>query len=175
MHYSHPADVDESESDSDAVSDASFAPSYSKSAFIHLGNLDTCALKPSRIGRETDGTKVSVLPSLTTVSISSKCNLAAMADLDKLNRLADPAETCRKVARLMLATHSSVEVEPERSISKNASFHPERPVHLTLGKHRTLTATQELAPGAHCLLTQPDATPNLQQAPDATPNLPEAL
>ena len=111
--------------------------------------MDTCALKPSRIGRETDGSKVSVLHSLTTVSSSRKRNLAAMAELDELNRLADPAETPRKVARLMLATDSSVEVEPERSIRKNSSFHPERPVHLTLGEHRRLTATQEVALEAH--------------------------
>jgi len=54
VHPSHSADVDESESDSDAVSDAGFSPPPSKHAFTHLGNLDTRALKPSRIGRETD-------------------------------------------------------------------------------------------------------------------------
>ena len=115
MHHSHPADVDESESYSDAISDAGFAPSPSKQAFTHLGNLDTCALKPSRIGRETDRNIASVYPSLTTVSSSSKRNLAAMAELYELNRPADPAEPPRKVARQMLATDSSVEVEPERS------------------------------------------------------------
>ena len=125
VHHSHPADVDESESDSDAVSDAGFAPSPSKQAFTHLGNLDTRALKPSRIGRETDRNKASVLPSLTTVSSSSKRNLAAMAELDELNRPADPAEPPRKVARLMLATDSSVEVEPERSHEEfNSSLQP---------------------------------------------------
>jgi len=115
VHPSHSADVDESESDSDAVSDAGFSPPPSKQAFTHLGNLDTRALKPSRIGRETDRKKASVLPSLTAVSSSSKRNLAAMAELDELNSPADPAEPPRKVARLMLATDSSVEVEPERS------------------------------------------------------------
>src|ERR1700761_7325741 len=125
VHHSHPADVDESESDSDAVSDAGFAPSPSKQAFTHLGNLDTRALKPSRIGRQTDRNKASVLPSLTTVSSSSKRNLAAMAELDELNRPADPAEPPRKVARLMLATDSSVEVEPERSHEEfNSSLQP---------------------------------------------------
>jgi len=43
----HSADVDESESDSDAISDAGFSPPPSKEAFTHLGNLDTRALKPS--------------------------------------------------------------------------------------------------------------------------------
>ena len=55
-----------------------------------------------------------MLPSLTTVSSSSKRNLAAMAELDELNIPADPAEPPRKVAHLMLATDSSVVVEPER-------------------------------------------------------------
>ena len=59
-------------------------------------------------------------------------------------------------------------------ISKNSSLRPERPVRLTLGKHRTLTATQEGTPVGRCLLTQPDATPNHVDAPDATPNLQEA-
>ena len=68
LHYSHPVDVDESESDSDAVSDADFSPSPSKHTFTHLGNLDTRALKPSRIERETDRKKVSVLPCLMAVS-----------------------------------------------------------------------------------------------------------
>jgi len=54
VHPSHSADVDESESDSDAVSNAGFSPPPSKQAFTHLGNLDNCALKPSRIGREID-------------------------------------------------------------------------------------------------------------------------
>ena len=67
------------------------------------------------MGRETDGYKVSVLPRLTTVSGSSERNLAAMAELDELNRPVDPAEPPRKIARLMLVTDSSVEVEPERS------------------------------------------------------------
>ena len=126
VHPSHSTDVDESESDSDAVSDAGFSPPPSKQAFTHLGNLDTRALKPSRIGRETDRKKASVLPSLTAVSSSSKRNLAAMAELDELNSLADPAEPPRKVARLMLATDSSVEVvEPERSHGEfNSSQQP---------------------------------------------------
>lgn len=125
VHPSHSTDVDESESDSDAVSDAGFSPPPSKQAFTHLGNLDTRALKPSRIGRETDRKKASVLPSLTAVSSSSKRNLAAMAELDELNSPADPAEPPRKVARLMLATDSSVEVEPERSHGEfNSSQQP---------------------------------------------------
>ena len=41
VHPSHSRDVDESESDSDAVSDAGFSPPPSKQAFTHLGNLDT--------------------------------------------------------------------------------------------------------------------------------------
>ena len=125
VHNSHPADVDKSESDSHAVSDAGFAPSPSQHAFTHLGNLDTRALKPSRIGRETDRKKASVLPSLTTVRSSSKRDLAAMAELDELNSPADPAEPPRKVAHLMLATDSSVEVEPERSHEEfNSSQQP---------------------------------------------------
>ena len=125
VHPSHSADVDELESDSDAVSDAGFSPPPSKQAFTHLGNLDTRTLKPSRIGRETDRKKASVLPSLTAVSSSSKRNLAAMAELDELNSPADPAEPPRKVARLMLATDSSVEVEPERSHGEfNSSQQP---------------------------------------------------
>ena len=72
-------------------------------------------MKPSRIGRETDRKKALVLPSLTAVSSSSKRNLAAMAELNELNSPVDPAEPPRKVPRLMLATDSSVEVEPERS------------------------------------------------------------
>ena len=115
VHSSHSTDVDQSESDSNAVSDAGFSPPPSKQAFTHLGNLDTRALKPSGIGRETDRKKVSVLASLTAVCSSSKRNLAAMAELDELNSPADPAEPPKKVARLMLATDSSVEVEPERS------------------------------------------------------------
>ena len=115
VHPSHSADVDELESDSDAVSDAGFSTSPSKQACTHLGNLDTRALKPSRIGRETDRKKASVLPSLTAVSSSSKRNLAAMAALNELNSPADPAEPPSKVARLLLATDSSVEVGPERS------------------------------------------------------------
>ena len=110
VHSSHATDVDESESDSDAVSDAGFSPPPSKHAFTHVDNLDTGALKPSRIGREIDRKKASVLPSVTAVSSSSKRNLAAMTELDKLNSAADPAEPPRKVARLILATHSSLEV-----------------------------------------------------------------
>ena len=72
---SHSTDVDESESASDAVSDAGFSPLPIKQAFIHLRNLDTRALKPSQIGRETDRKKASVLPSLTAVSSSSKRNM----------------------------------------------------------------------------------------------------
>ena len=53
-HHSHPADIDESESDSDAVSNAGFSPSPSKKTITHLGNLDTRALKPSQIEKETD-------------------------------------------------------------------------------------------------------------------------
>ena len=113
QHPSRSTDVNQSESDSDAVSDAGFSNSPSKQAVIHLGNLDTHALKPSRIERETDRKKASVLPSLTALSSSSKHNLAAMAELDELNSLADRAEPLRKVARRMLATDSSVEVEPE--------------------------------------------------------------
>ena len=56
-----------------------------------------------------------MLPSLMSLSSSSKPNLAAMAELEELNSPADPAEPTRKIARLMLATDSSVEVEPERS------------------------------------------------------------
>jgi len=125
VHPSHSADVHESESGSDAVSDAGFSPPPSKQAFTHLGDWDTRALKPSRIGRETDRKKVSVLPSLTAVSSSSKRNLAAMAELDELNSQADPAEPPRKVARLMLATDSGVKVEPERSHGEfNSSQQP---------------------------------------------------
>jgi len=47
VHPSYSVDVDESESDSDAVSDAGFSPPPSKQAFTHLGNLDTRALNPS--------------------------------------------------------------------------------------------------------------------------------
>ena len=72
LHHSHSTDVNESESDSDALSNASFSRPPSKEAFTHLGNLDTSALKPSRIGRETDRKTASVLPSLTAVSSSSK-------------------------------------------------------------------------------------------------------
>ena len=70
-------------------------------------------------------------------------------------------------------------------ISKNCSLCPEHIGHLTLGKQRTLTTTQELTPVRHCLITQPDATlnpqdtlgatPNIQEAPNTTPNLQEAL
>jgi len=69
--------------------------------------------------------KASVLPSLTAVSSSSKRILAAMAELDELNSPADPAEPPRKVAPLMLATDSTVEVEPERSHGEfNSSQQP---------------------------------------------------
>jgi len=48
-----------------------------------------------------------------------------MAELDELNSSADPAEPPRKVARLMLATDSSVEAEPERSLAEfNSSQQP---------------------------------------------------
>ena len=67
------------------------------------------------MGRETDGNKALVLPRLTTFRSSSERNLAAMAELDKLNRPADPAEPSRKVGRLMLVTDSSVDVELKRS------------------------------------------------------------
>ena len=120
VHPSHSADIDESKSKSDAISDAGFSTSPSKQAFTHLGNLDTRALKPSRIGREIDRKKASVLPSLTAVSSSCKRNLAAMAELDELNSPADPAEHPREVARLMRVTDSSVEVQPERS---HGEFH----------------------------------------------------
>ena len=115
VHSSYSTDVNESESDSDAISDSGFSPPPSKQAFTHLGNFDTRALKPSRIGRETDRKKASLLSSLTAVSSSSKRNLAAMAELDELNSPADPAEPPRKAACLMLATDSSGKVEPERS------------------------------------------------------------
>ena len=125
MHHSHSPDVDESESDSDAVSDAGFSLSPSKQAFTLLGNLDTRALKSSRIGRETDRKKASVLPSMTAVSSSSKRNLAAMTELDVPNSPADPAEPPRKVARLMLAIDSGVDVGPERSHGEfNSSQQP---------------------------------------------------
>ena len=48
-----------------------------------------------------------------------------MAEPDELNSPADPAEPPRKVACLMLATDSSVEVEPERSHAEfNSSQQP---------------------------------------------------
>ena len=126
VHHRHAADVEESESDSDAVSDTSFSPSLSQPDFTHLWNLDTGALKPSRIERETDQKKALVLPSLTEDSSRRKRNLAAMTELDELHRLADPAEPPRKVAPLKLATDSSVEMESERShrefISKKNQF-----------------------------------------------------
>ena len=82
-------------------------------------------MKPSRIRRETDRKKASVLPSLTAVSSSSKRNLAAMAELDEPKSPADPAEPPRKVARLMLATDSSVKEERERSHGEfNSSQQP---------------------------------------------------
>ena len=68
-------------------------------------------LKPSRIGRETDHKKVSVLPSLLAISSSSKRNLAAMAELDELNCPANHSKTPMKIARLMLATDSRVELK----------------------------------------------------------------
>ena len=43
----HSTDVDQSESDSEAVSDTGFSPPPSKQASTHLGNLDTRALKPA--------------------------------------------------------------------------------------------------------------------------------
>ena len=102
VHACRSPHVDESESDSDAFSDAGFSLPRSKQAFPHLRNLDIRASKPSRIERETYRNKGSLLPSLTAVSSSSKRNLAAMAELDELNSPADPAEPPRKVARLML-------------------------------------------------------------------------
>ena len=114
MPRSHLPDVDKWESDSDAVSDADFSLSPSKQAFTHLGNLNIRGLKPSRIGRETDQKKVSVLPSMTAVNSSSKRNLVAMTELDELNTTGDSAEPPRNVARLMLAIDSGVEVGPER-------------------------------------------------------------
>ena len=66
---------------------------------------------------------------MTAVGSSSKCNLAAMTELDELNSPADPAEPPRKVARLMLATDSSVELEPERSHGEfNSSQQPTKPL-----------------------------------------------
>ena len=47
VHTSHSTDVAETESVSDAVSDAGFSPPPSKQAFTHHRNLDTRALKPS--------------------------------------------------------------------------------------------------------------------------------
>ena len=121
VHPRHSMDVDELESNSHAVSDAGFSPPPSKQAFTHICNLDSRILKPSRMGRETDRKKASVLPSLTAVSSSGKRNLAAMAELDELNSLAAPAEPPRKIAGLMLTTDSTVEVEPERS---HGEFNP---------------------------------------------------
>ena len=57
VHPSHSTDINESESDSDSVSDAGFSPPSSKQAFTHLGNLDTPSLKPSRIGTATNPKK----------------------------------------------------------------------------------------------------------------------
>jgi len=150
VHPSNSADVDESESDSDAVSDAGFSPPPSKQAFTHLGNLDTLALKPSRIGRETDRKKASVLPSLTAVSSSIKHNLAAMTELNELNSPADPTEPPRKVARLMLATDSSVEVEHERSHGEiNSSQQPTNRLILPISPPPVASSpSHDLAPTA---------------------------
>ena len=125
VHRTHSPDVHELESDSDAVSDAGFSPSASKQAFTLLGNLDTRALNPSRIVRETDRKKASVLPSMTAVSSSSKRNLAAMTELDEPNSPASPAEPPRNVACLLLAIDYGVEVGPERSHGEcNSSQQP---------------------------------------------------
>ena len=60
-------------------------------------------------------------------------------------------------------------------IIKNYSLCFERPVRPTLGKHRTLTATQEVTQVGPCLLTQLHVIPNLQDALDPTPNIQEVL
>jgi len=133
-------DVDESESDSDVPADtgpnlttpvisalpSGSSPSPGKQAFIHLANLDTRALRPSReFGRETNRKKAVELPSRTAVGRSSKRNLAAITELDEPNRPADPAEPPRKVVRRMPVIDSRVQVEPERSYGEfNPSQHP---------------------------------------------------
>ena len=62
---------------------------------------------------------------MTAVSSSSKRNLAAMTELDEANSPADPAEPPRKVACLMVAIDSGVEVGPERSHGEfNSSQQP---------------------------------------------------
>ena len=65
-----------------------------------------------------------LLPTLTAVGSSSKRNLAAMAELDGLNSLADPVDSPRKVAHQMLSTESSDKGEPERSHGKFNSSQP---------------------------------------------------
>ena len=82
VHCHHPADVDDWESDSNTIHDASCAPSTSKQTFTHLPNLDTRALKPSRIEIEIDQKKASLLPSLKAASSTSKCHLAGRTDFD---------------------------------------------------------------------------------------------
>ena len=115
MHRSHSPIVDQLESDSHAVSDAGLLPSPSKQGVTLLGNLDTRALKPSRIERETDSKKASVLPNMTPFSSSSKHNLVALTELEEPNCPADAPEPPRKVARLMFTIDSGVEVGPGRS------------------------------------------------------------
>jgi len=134
------ADVDQSESDSDVAADIGsnpappvilalrygFSPSPGKQTFIHLADLNTRALRPSRqIGSETNPKTAFEFPSQTAVSRRSKHNLAAITELNEPNRLADPAEPPRKVVRQMPAIDYHAQVEPEGSHGVfNLSQHP---------------------------------------------------
>jgi len=66
-----------------------------------------------------------------------------MAELDELNSPADPAEPPRKVACLMLATDSSVEVEPERS---HGEFNSRQQSTVTGASYREVNSKVATAP-----------------------------
>jgi len=73
-----------------------------------------------------------------------------MAKLDELNSPADPAEPPRKIARLILASDSSVEVEPERSHGElNSSQQPTKRLIPPISSPPLASSpSQDLAPTA---------------------------
>ena len=120
---SGPADVDEQEPDSNRSSatkgvralDSGFTLSPSKQPSTPPTDLGIRALRSGRqIGRESDLKKVFQISTRTVVNSSSKRDLAAMAEADEPNGLADAAQPLRKVARSVPIIDCSIDGEPDR-------------------------------------------------------------
>jgi len=120
---SGPADVDEPEPDSNHSTatkvvralDSGFTPSSSKQPSASPTDLGIRVLRSGRqIGRETDLEEVFRLSTRTAVNSGGKRDLAAMAEANAANGLADSAEPLRKVARGLPIFDSGIEGEPDR-------------------------------------------------------------